>query len=64
MTRLKEQRERKGLTQATLAERSGVNIRIIQAYEQRRKDINKANVMTVLSLSEALGVSVYDVIER
>lgn len=61
-SRLKWHREDKGLTQAELAERSGVNLRMIQNYEQGFKDINKASVVTVLQLAEALGVDVYDII--
>lgn len=30
-----------GLSQGELAERAGVNVRIIQSYEQRQRDINK-----------------------
>lgn len=38
---LKKYRERAGLSQAQLAEASGVNIRMIQHYEQGDKDIKK-----------------------
>lgn len=61
-SRLKFMREDKGMTQATLAEISGVNIRTIQAYEQGLKDINKAQVVTVLALAEALECDVYEII--
>jgi len=61
-SRLKFWRKEKGLTQAELAERSGVNIRLIQHYEQGVKDINKAQVVTVLNLAEALDVDVYAII--
>lgn len=59
---LKWHREDKGLTQLELSEKSGVNLRMIQNYEQGVKDINKASVVTVLQLAEALGVDVYDII--
>ena len=42
------------LTQAMLAEKSGVNIRLIQSYEQGLRDINKAQLSTVLKLAKAL----------
>lgn len=42
------------LSQAMLAERSGVNIRIIQSYEQGLRDIGKAQFSTVVKLAEAL----------
>ena len=61
-SRLKFMREEKGMTQATLAEKSGVSLRQIQAYEQGYKDINKAQVVTVLKLAEALDCNVYDII--
>ena len=61
-SRLQFWRKEKGLTQAELAEKSGVNIRLIQHYEQGTKDINKAQVVTVLNLAEALDVDVYAII--
>ena len=59
---LKFMREDKGLSQSSLAEKSGVSLRLIQAYEQGYKDINKAQVLTVLQLAEALECDVYDII--
>ena len=61
-SRLKFMREDKGFSQSQLAEKSGVSLRTIQAYEQGYKDINKAQVITVLQLSEALECDVYDII--
>ena len=61
-SRLKWYREEKGMTQLELSERSGVNLRMIQNYEQGVKDINKASVVTVLQLAEALGCDVYEII--
>lgn len=63
MTNLKNNRIAYGVTQKELAERSGVNVRIIQHYEQGFRDINKAEAMTVYKLSEALGCSVKDILE-
>ncbi len=60
--RLKFMREMTGMSQSALAEKSGVSLRLIQAYEQNYKDINKAQVITVLSLAEALECDVYDII--
>lgn len=60
--RLKFFREEKGMSQAELAEASGVNKRMIQHYEQGVKDINKASVITVLQLAEALDCDVYEII--
>jgi len=62
MSNLKKMREQKLMTQAELSEKSGVNIRMIQYYEQGSKDIKKGNVMTVLSLADALGCDIRDII--
>lgn len=62
-SRLKWYRENKGMTQQYLAEKSGVNLRSIQNYEQGFKDINGAKVTTVLSLAEALDCDVYEIIQ-
>ena len=61
-SRLKFFRELRGMSQSELAEKSGVLLRTIQAYEQGYKDINKAQVITVLRLAEALECDVYDII--
>ena len=42
---------------------SGVGIRSIQLYEQRKKDINKAEVGSVLRLARALGCEIEDIME-
>lgn len=62
MSNLKKMREQKLMTQAELSEKSGVNIRMIQYYEQGAKDIKKGNVMTVLSIAEVLGCSIKDIL--
>ena len=55
-------REYKGLSQSELAEKSGVTKRQIEAFEQGFRDINKAQLVTALSLAEALEVDIYDII--
>lgn len=62
MSNLKKIREQKLMTQAELSEKSGVSIRMIQYYEQGAKDIKKGNVMAVLSLADALGCDIRDII--
>lgn len=64
MSNLKLIRTSNNLSQSQLAELSGVNVRMIQSYEQGNKDINKAQVITVYKLAEALKVSVEDLIEK
>ena len=60
---LKDIRYSNGLTQHELSELSGVNLRMIQHYEQGVKDINKAEAMTVYKLAEALDCNVSDLLE-
>lgn len=62
MSKFKEKREEKRMTQAELSEKSGVNLRMIQYYEQCAKDIRKCNVMTALSLADALGCDIRDIL--
>ena len=63
MSKLKEMRDAAGLSQGKLAAASGVNLRMIQHYEQGFKDINKAQAITVYKLASALGCSMEDLIE-
>ena len=61
--KLKQIREAKGLSQSKLAAASGVSIRVIQAYEQGAKDINKARVSTLLAIAKALHCNIEDLID-
>lgn len=63
MSKLKENRERARLTQKELSERSGVNIRTIQDYEQGRKFINKAQGLSLYRLANALNVTIEELLE-
>lgn len=51
------------LSQSMLAEKSGVNIRIIQSYEQGVRDISKAQFSTVVKLADALGCNPKELLE-
>ena len=53
-THLKEMRLRNGLSQSRLAAASGIPVRTIQQYEQRRKDINKASADSIIRLAYVL----------
>lgn len=57
-SRLQELRRMAGLTQGRLSELSGVNLRTLQQYEAKSKDINKASVSILLALSKALDCDV------
>lgn len=63
MSKLKEARERAELTQKELSERSGVNIRTIQDYEQGRKSINKAQGLSLYRLATTLNVTIEELLE-
>lgn len=62
-TRLRTLRAAAGLTQAALADDSGVSLRSIQQYEQRKKDINHAQAISVYRLAQALSCRVEDLLE-
>lgn len=62
-TRLQRQRKISGYSQRVLAEKAGVNLRTLQQYELRAKDINKAAGSTLLSLAKVLGCNVEDLLE-
>lgn len=51
---LKRQRKSAGLTQQELANKSGVKLRMIQAYEQGYQDISKAEALNVIKLARVL----------
>lgn len=63
MTNLQEYRKMRKISQSELAKQTGVNVRTLQDYEQGRKDINQAAAITVYKLSEALGCSVWELLE-
>ena len=62
-TRLQTQRKLSGYSQRELADKVGVNLRTLQQYEIRAKDINKAAGITLLALSKALGCQMEDLLE-
>ena len=63
MKKIKELRVVSGMSQYQLSAKSGVNLRMIQYYEQGAKDIKKASGETILKLAQALGCSMEDIIE-
>ena len=46
----------KGLSQSQLSKASGINVRIVQYYEQGYRDLYEASYSRVVALAEALGV--------
>lgn len=63
-TNLKRMRQRAGFSQSELAELSGVPVRTIQQYEQRQKNINKAQVEYLMMLAQALCCRVEELVEK
>ena len=62
-TNLKSARESAGLSQAQLAIEAAVSLRSIQMYEQRKKDINKAQALTLVKISRILGCDAEGLLE-
>lgn len=63
-TNLKLLRQRVGKSQRELAEESGVPVRTIQQYEQRQKNINKAQAETLFMLAQVLSCDAWDLMEK
>ena len=62
-TKLRMLRKACGYSQKELAERSGVNLRTLQEYDNRAMDINRATGGTLTALSKVLGCQVEDLLE-
>ena len=63
MKHLKRLRTASGLSQSQLAQASGVALRMIQAYEQGTKDINRAEGLSIYHLAKALSCTVEELLE-
>lgn len=63
-TNLKLLRQRAGLSQRMLAELSDIPIHTIQQYEQRQKNINKAQAEYLVRLAKVLCCEAGDLIEK
>ena len=63
-TNLKRIRRYRGISQRELAQSAGVALRMVQLYEQRQNDINKAQAKTVADLARALGCRTEDLLEH
>lgn len=62
-TNLKILRQQNGLSQRQLAEMSGVPLRTIQQYEQRQKNINRAQVEHLAMMARALNCNTSQILE-
>ena len=63
MNNLQHYRKQAGLTQPQLAEKVGISHRTLQDYEQGRKPLEKAAVITVVHMARALDCTVEDLID-
>lgn len=63
MNNIKKIRTERGYSQSKLSELSGVNLRMIQHYEQGVKDINLAQAITIYKLAQALNCNMEDLLE-
>jgi transcriptional regulator with XRE-family HTH domain len=61
--KLQELRKTAGLSQAKLAELSGVNVRTIQEYEYGRQIVDSAQLSIIVALADALQVPMYKLLE-
>ena len=62
-TNLKRLRKYCGLSQKDLSIITSIPLRTIQQYEQRQKNINKAQATYIFSLAQALNCSPKDILE-
>lgn len=60
---LQQIREERGFSRKELSERSGVNFRSLQDYEQGHKSIGSAKAETLYRLSIALGCTIEELLE-
>ena len=61
--KLKELRERSGMSQSQLAKAAGVNYRTLQDYEMGRSNIDGAKLKTLLSLCQTLNCRLDELVE-
>jgi len=62
-TNLRRLREAIGLSQSRLAAEAGVSLRSIQMYEQRNKDVNKAQALSLAKIARSLGCDTEELLE-
>ena len=63
-TALEKTRREVGMSRKKLSEISGVSFRSLECYEQRKNDINIANVKTVRALAQALNVPMEKILDE
>lgn len=64
MSKLKEKRMETGMSQSQLAEKAGINVRVLQHYEQMTKKFDHARMDRILRICLALNCKIDEVIEN
>ena len=64
MTKLKQKRIEKRISQEDLSKMTNIKLTTLQKYETRRLIIDNANIDTMINLSKALECKIYDIIEN
>lgn len=64
MKKLKQLRMAQGLSQSQLAEKAGLNVRVLQHYEQGTKNFDHARIDILLKYCIALNCKLSDLIEN
>lgn len=64
MLKLKKKRMEAGLSQSQLAEKAGLNVRVLQHYEQGSKNFDHARFDKILRVCVALDCKFEDIIEN
>lgn len=64
MKKLKQLRMAAGLSQSQLAEKAGLNVRVLQHYEQGSKNFDHARIDILLKYCLALDCKLSDLIEN
>ena len=62
--KLKEMRQAKNLSQSQFAEKTGINLRTIQHYEQGSKNFDHARIDTILKTCIVLNCKLEDILEN
>lgn len=64
MTKLQDQRIGRKLSQEELSKLAGISKRTLQDYEQKRRNIDGAQIETLAKIANALNSGITDIIEN